>query len=155
MQFLFTDGCNQDFITLCWLLDDYLNEIAGGEKNRAQYIPYNTLEDIHDVVIAYENNNPIGCASFKFFETDTAEVKRVFIKKEYRGKGISEQLMRLLENRAIEKGFTKLVLESGEPLVEAMGLYRKIGYSIIENYGPYKNLSDSICMQKVLKAACI
>lgn len=155
MKFIYTDGFNQDFIKLCRLLDDYLNKIVGGEENRAQYIPYNTLEDIHDVVIASEDNNPIGCASFKFYATGTAEVKRVFIKKEYCVKGISKHLMSLLEKRAIEKGFCKLVLESGAPLVEAMGLYHKIGYSVIKNYGPYENLKDSICMQKILIPARI
>ncbi len=96
MKFKYTDGCDQDFIKLCRLLDDYLNEIVGGEGNRKQYFQYNTLEDIHDVVIAYDSdNNPVGCAGFKFYETDTAEVKRVFIKKEYRGYGISKKLMSL------------------------------------------------------------
>ncbi|MBP2651916.1 MAG: GCN5-related N-acetyltransferase [Firmicutes bacterium] len=150
MNFIYTNGCNQDFIKLCRLLDDYLNEIAGGEKNRAQYIQYNTLEDIHDVVLAYADNVPIGCASFKFYEAGAAEVKRVFVKKNFRGTGIAKQLMSLLEKRALTKGFCKLLLESGAPLVEAMGLYQQIGYSVIEKYGQYKDLQESICLQKIL-----
>ena len=150
MEFLYTDGRNQDFIKLCHLLDAYLNDLVGGEENRTQYLQYNTLEDIHDVVLAYENNNPIGCASFKFFKRGIAEVKRLFIKKEYRGKGVSKQLMSLLEKRAKEKGFYKLVLESGAPLIEAMGLYYKTGYAVIENYGQYKDMDESICMLKIL-----
>jgi len=58
--------------------------------------------------------------------------------------------MQLLENRAREKEFSKLVLECGEPLAEAMGLYHAIGFKIIENYGPYKDLPESICMEKAL-----
>jgi putative acetyltransferase len=150
VNFIYTEGCNQDFMELCHLLDNHLNKIASGEKNRAQYIQYNTLKDIHDVVLAYNDNVPVGCASFKFYENRVAEVKRVFIKEEFRGKGISKQLMRLLEKRAIEKGFCKLVLESGAPLVEAMGLYKQLDYFIIENYGQYKDLKESICMQKIL-----
>jgi len=150
MEFIYTDGCNQDFIELCHLLDNHLNEIAGGERNRAQYIQYNTLEDVHDVVLAYNDNVPVGCASFKFYKNGVAEVKRVFIKEEFRGKGISKELMRLLEKRAIEKGFCKLILETGEPLFEAMGLYNQLGYLITENYGQYKDLKESICMQKSL-----
>ncbi|VBB08373.1 acyl-coa n-acyltransferase [Lucifera butyrica] len=150
MNFIYTDGRNQDFVKLCRLLDDYLNEIAGGEEKRAQYIQYNTLEDIHDVVLVYDEENPVGCASFKLYQNGVAEVKRVFLKKEYRGKGISKQLMSLLEKRASEKGFCKLVLETGAPLVEAIGLYNQIGYSVMENYGQYKELKDSICMQKHL-----
>ncbi|SHJ32503.1 GNAT family N-acetyltransferase [Propionispora hippei] len=151
MKFIYTDGRNQDFVKLCQLLDDYLNELAGGEANRQQYIPYNTLDAIRDVVLAYDDSSsPIGCASFKFYDNKVAEVKRVFVKSEYRGKGISKELMRLLEARAKEKGYNILLLETGASLVEAMGLYRSLGYGIMQNYGQYKDLQESICMQKNL-----
>ena len=63
MQIKITNGQDKDFIQLCHALDRFLNKLVGGEENRAQYIPYNTLDDIHDVLVAYENNTPIGCAS--------------------------------------------------------------------------------------------
>lgn len=150
MEFIFTDGRNLDFIKLCRLLDDYLNKIAGGENNRCEYIKYNTLEDINDVVLAYEKDIPIGCASFKFYNEKTAEVKRFFVKKDYRGKGISKRLMKLLEDRAREKGYKKFILETGEALTEAMALYYKVGFKVIENYGEYKCMPKSICMEKRL-----
>lgn len=65
MRFKYTDGGNADFITLCHELDEFLNEIAGGEENRAEYIPYNQLNDIQDVIVAYDNELPVGSASFK------------------------------------------------------------------------------------------
>lgn len=151
VKFIYTDGRNQDFINLCKLLDEYLNEIAGGEENRKQYISYNALDNIHDVILAHDDDNePIGCASFKRYDEKTAEVKRVFVKKEYRRKGISKTLMILLEKRAREKGFSTLLLETGAPLVEAIALYHSLGYLIIANYGQYKDLRGSVCMQKNL-----
>ncbi|MDE6568001.1 MAG: GNAT family N-acetyltransferase [Lachnospiraceae bacterium] len=150
MRFVYTDGRNPDFIELCHGLDCFLNELVGGEKNRAEYIPYNQLDDIHDVFVAYDSNIPVGCASFKKYDNESAEIKRVFIKQEYRGKGISIQLMELLEKIAREQGYHYLILESGEPLVAAMALYRKIGYKVIPNYGQYKDMPDSICMKKKL-----
>lgn len=51
---------------------------------------------------------------------------------------------------AREQGYRYLILESGEPLVAAMALYRKLGYEIIPNYGQYKDMPDSICMKKKL-----
>lgn len=150
MRFEYTDGSNKDFIELCRGLDEFLNEIAGGEENRAEYIQYNKLDDIHDVVIAYDNGNPVGCAAFKKYDGRNAEVKRVFIKKECRGLGISKELMKMLEERAREKGFKYFILESGEPLTAAMALYRKIGYEIIPNYGQYADMPESVCMRKEL-----
>ena len=79
-----------------------------------------------------------------------AEVKRVLIRQEYREKGISKTLMELLENSAKKQGYRYLILKSGEPLVAAMALYRKIGYKVIPNYGQYKDMPDSICMRKEL-----
>lgn len=150
MRIEYTDGCNQDFIKLCHELDDFLNEIVGGEENRAEYVQYNKLDDIHDVVVAYDNDIPVGSASLKKYDDECAEVKRVFVKKEYRGRGISNNLMKVLEERAREKGFKYFILESGEPLVSAMALYRKIGYKVIPNYGQYIDIEESICMKKKL-----
>jgi len=150
MRFEYTDGCNQDFITLCHELEDFLNELVEGEQNRSQYIPYNRLEDIHDVIVVYDDSTPVGCASFKHYEIAVAEVKRVFIRREYRGMGISRTIMELLEQRAKEQGYYKLILESGEPLVSAMILYRTIGYYVIPNYGQYIGMKDSVCMEKLL-----
>ncbi len=103
MQFEYTDGCNEDFVELCHGLDNFLNELVGGEENRAAYVPYNKLDDIHDVILAYDNDIPVGSASFKKYDDECAEVKRVFIKEEYRGRGISNKLMELLEDLARKK----------------------------------------------------
>lgn len=150
MKFVYTDGANTDFIGLCHDLDCFLNELVGGEENRTKYIPYNQLDDIHNVIVVYDNDIPIGCAAFKKYDDECAEVKRVFIKTEYRGRGISKKLMELLEESAREQGYYYLILESGEPLIAAMSLYRKIGYKVIPNYGQYEDMPDSICMRKKL-----
>lgn len=148
MEYIETDGTNKDFILLCNMLDEDLNEIVGGEQQREQYIQYNTLENIRDVVLIYDGKLPIACASFKFYQDGVAEVKRVFLRKEYRGKEISKQLLSELERKAKKQGYTSFILETGRPLKAAVGLYLKIGFKIIENYGQYKDMTDSICMQK-------
>ena len=149
MRFVYTDGSSLDFMELCHELDDFLNELVGGEENRAEYILYNQLDDIHNVVVTYDDI-PVGSASFKEYDDECAEVKRVFVKEEYRNKGIANELMELLENTAREQGYRYLILESGAPLVAAMALYRKIGYKVIQNYGQYRDMPDSICMKKKL-----
>ena len=150
MRFVYTDGSNLDFMELCHELDDFLNELVGGEENRAEYILYNQLDDIHNVIVAYDDDIPVGSVSFKKYDDECAEVKRVFVKEEYRNKGIANELMELLENTAREQGYRYLILESGAPLVAAMALYRKIGYKVIPNYGQYRDMPDSICMKKEL-----
>lgn len=150
MKFQYTDGSNPDFIALCHQLDDFLNQLVGGEQNRAQYLPYNTLEDIHHVVLLWDGERSIGCAAFKEYDRERAEVKRVFLCREYRGKGLGRQLLETLEALARQKGYAYLILESGEPLTAAMKLYRSMGYEMIPNYGPYVGMPESVCMEKKL-----
>lgn len=151
MIFKHTDGSNTDFVALCHELDAYLNHIVGGEENRAQYIPYNSLDDdVYDAFVAYDCDQAVGCAAIKRYDDESAEVKRVFIREEYRGQKISKELMKLLEQTAKEQGYSCLLLESGEILVEAMALYRKTGFTVIPNYGPYVDMPESVCMKKEL-----
>jgi putative acetyltransferase len=152
MEFICSNGKNGDFQALCLMLDDFLNDAVGGNRQRAQYDQYNTLVDIQDVILVYDGHLAVACAGFKFYETGVAEVKRVFVREEYRGKGLSKLLMRVLEERALIRGFTTLILETGRPLAAAVGLYKSIGYGIIDNYGPYKDMSMSVCMKKQLAA---
>ncbi|MCC9134922.1 GNAT family N-acetyltransferase [Pontibacter silvestris] len=119
---------------------------------QAQYEQFNSIENIPSVIIAYLNGEAVGCGSFKKFDKQTAEIKRVFVKPEHRGKGIAAALLADIECWMHESGFTKAVLETGDRLQEAIGLYRKKGYEVIENYGPYAEMEHSICMSKELAA---
>lgn len=148
MEITYTNGENQDFVMLSNMLDENLNEIVGGEKQRTEYIQYNKLDHIHDVFVAYENGLPIGCAAFKLYEEGVAEVKRVFVRKDYRGRGLSKLLMEQVEKKAKDQGYKGLILETGKPLTEAIGLYKGLGYKVISNYGQYKNMPLSVCMSK-------
>lgn len=148
MKLVWTNGENSDFLFLCRELDRFLNALVGGEANRAQYIPHNLLDDIHDVALVYDGERPVGCAGLKRYDETMAEVKRVFVAESHRGKGISREIMRQLEQRARALGYRSLVLESGEPLTAAMGLYRSLGYRRIPNYGPYVGMDASVCLKK-------
>ncbi len=150
MRYEYTDGKNADFIALCGELDDYLNRLVGGEENRREYVQYNKTDDIDNAIVAYDGDVPAGGAAFKRYDSKRAEVKRVFVRREYRERGTALKLMTLLEKSAKSEGYDYLILETGEPLVEAMRLYKKIGFEIIDNYGQYKDMPDSVCMMKKL-----
>ncbi|MFA6857099.1 MAG: GNAT family N-acetyltransferase [Treponema sp.] len=145
-----TDGTNKDFIELCRMLDENLDEIVGKKFQRSQYAPYNTLENIHHVLIAYDGTKAIAGGSFKEYDKENAELKRVFVQKEYQRQGIAKNLVLSLERWAVSCGYSQMILETGEPLTAAMSLYRNLGYSVIPNYGQYRDMKNSICMEKKL-----
>lgn len=92
MRFVYTDGGDADFIELCHCLDSFLNELDGGEENKVKYISYNQLGDIHDVIIAYDDNIQVEGASFKKYDDECAEIKRIFIKQKHWRPGDFKQI---------------------------------------------------------------
>ena len=143
-----TNSNDPDFISLVNDLDKDLWNRYGTAQ--LEYQPYNIIENLQTVVIANTENSPVGCGCFKKLETDTVEVKRMYVMPEKRGKGIGTLLMKELEKWAGESGFEFIVLETGSGQPEALHLYKKQGYSIIPNYGQYSGMKESICMKKNL-----
>jgi putative acetyltransferase len=143
-----TDSKNADFRTLTAELDTNLREIY--DRLMDVYDQHNIIEELDTVVIAYADGEPVGCGCFKHFNEDAAEIKRMFVRKNCRGQGLSGLILTELEAWAKEKGFIVTILETGERNIEALGLYRKAGYSPMPNYGPYVNLKSSFCFRKRL-----
>ena len=132
---------NSDFKILEQKLDDELYQIYGEMQNN--YSSHNTVRDLQTIIV-YEGNNLVACGCLKILDTDLAEVKRVFVCQNNRGKGISEIVVREIEKLAIESKIKTLILQTGSKQNEAINLYKKMGYTIIDNYGPYVNDSNSI-----------
>jgi len=139
---------NAEFRSLVKLLDEELS-LTYGEIQK-QYDKLNKTENIETAVVGYNDNEPLGCGCFKIFNKDSIEIKRMFVKAKARGSGIAKKILLELENWAIEKGFAVSVLETGIKQEAAIRFYEKLGYSIIENYGPYIGNPNSICMSKKL-----
>ena len=150
MDFLITDGCDPRFIALCGKLDAYLNDLVGGETQRKHYVQFNTPEQVTDVVLLMDGDQAAACGGFKAYGEGTAEIKRVYTRPEYRGKGYASAVMGVLETRAASQGYTRLILETGRMMAPAIGLYQSLGFHIIDNYGQYRDLPQSVCMEKAL-----
>jgi putative acetyltransferase len=143
-----TNSTNEDFIKLVAELDKDL-AIRDGDEH-AFYAQFNKITMIQHAIVAYENNVTVGCGAIKPFNENTMEVKRMFVAVEQRGKGIASIILAELEKWAIELGNTKCVLETGIKQPEAIALYNKSGYTIIPSYGQYKNVTNSVCFEKIL-----
>ena len=137
-----------DFQNLVVLLDKDL-KIKDGEEHDF-YAQFNKIDKINHVVVYYSNNEAIGCGAFKEFDSNTVEIKRMFVYPDFRGKGIASTVLKELEIWASESDYTNCVLETGKNNPEAIALYQKSGYEIIPNYGQYENIDTSVCMKKNL-----
>ena len=144
-----TDSDNQDFIKLVKCLDADLAERDG--KDHSFYNQFNKIDKIKNVVVAYENGNPIGCGAIKEYTSKTMEIKRMYTSPGSRGKGIATKVLSELEIWATELSCEKCILETGKRQPEAIGLYKKNGYKLIPNYGQYAEIDNSLCFEKEMK----
>lgn len=139
------------FNELILTLDQELwNELM---EDQATYDPHNKVPHLPTAVLAYNGNEAVACGCFKVYNEETVEIKRMFVKKEHRGKGLSRKVLKELESWAREQGFLFSVLETSIHFDTACSLYKNSGYNIIPNYGPYAGLTESICMKKNLQTA--
>jgi putative acetyltransferase len=143
-----TDSSNSGFISLVKFLDADLAEKDGEEHSF--YAQYNKIDKIKYVVVAYEDDKPVGCGAIKEFGENAMEVKRMYTLPESRGKGVATQLLNELENWATELSCSKCVLETGRKQKDAIALYQKNGYRLIPNYGQYIGKENSLCFEKQL-----
>jgi GNAT superfamily N-acetyltransferase len=143
------DSDNRDFIALIKLLDNDLLERYGDQQ--AFFDQFNKVDTIKNIVVAYINDRPVGCGAIKRYKSDSMEIKRMFVMNGHRGKGIAKRILAELESWAIELNSDKCILETGKSQPEAIYLYQKVGYSIINNYEPYIGVENSVCMEKVLR----
>ncbi|MEZ7504348.1 GNAT family N-acetyltransferase [Flavobacterium sp. Arc2] len=146
IQIIRTTPDNPDFIKLIALLDKDI-QLRDGEDH-SFYDQFNKTDSIKNAVVAYEDDKALGCGAFKVYEGSTAEVKRMFVIPESRGKNIASKVLAELESWAKELSFSSCILETGKKYPEAIALYKKNGYSITTNYGQYKDIDDSVCFSK-------
>jgi putative acetyltransferase len=143
-----TNSDNPQFRHLIALLDADLTLRYGDLQKH--YAQFNHINFIDTVVLAYEEGIAAGCGCFRSFAPDTVEIKRMYVRPEFRGRGISRLILSELEKWAGELGYTKSVLETGNLQAEAIQLYHRFGYTEIPNYGNYEGTETSICMSKKL-----
>jgi len=148
-EIVMTDSQNSDFLKLIELLDEDLIERYG--ELQEKYKRHNRIDSIKDAVIIYKNGEPAAYGAYKEFDGNSVEIKRVFVRKEYRRQGLSRLVMSILEETAKNKGYEYAVLETGQKQYEALSLYKNLGYEVTPNYGPYIGNANSVCMKKHLK----
>lgn len=141
-----TNSDHLDFQTLVYELDKDL-AIKNGAAD-SFFAQYNKIDLIRHVVIAYDAGKAVACGAIKEYEKEIMEIKRMFVTPGWRGKGIAGKILAELQLWAKELGYRKCILETGDKMIEAIGLYKKNNFTIIPNYGPYTAIENSICFEK-------
>ena len=92
------------------------------------------------LLLAIEDGNVAGCVAFRPLSDRICEIKRLFVRDQYRGYGIGRALLLNLIDKAREGGYEKMRLDSWPPKMEkAIAMYASHGFVEIERYNdnPY------------------
>lgn len=139
---------NPDFRKLVTDLDSELSVIDGEEHEF--YSGFNKIAGIKYVVVAFNEEIPVGCGAIKDYKEIAMEVKRMYVSPAGRNKGLGTKILLELEKWAKELSYNKCVLETGIRQPDAIRLYEKNGYLKIPNYGQYVGVENSVCYEKII-----
>lgn len=146
MKMVLTNEKDVRFLNLVEELDYGYYLRIGDELEK--YNQYNEFKDPHIVMLMMDGDEAIACASYRKFDYQSVEFKRVFVKKEYRKRGIAYKLIKELEKDVIENGYKYSYIVTGINNHAAIGLYEKLDYFKTDKFGQFKEDETVLCMKK-------
>lgn len=109
-------------------------------------------------LVVYDEDLPLASGGWRAQEKNEeghsdgdAEIKRMFVVPEARGRGLARLILAALEDSARRAGRIRMVLETGLKQPEAIELYVSSGYEPTAKFGLYRFESASRCFAKPLQ----
>ena len=122
-----------------------VREIDGG-LNTTVFAP----GDDAAYMVAVVDGRAVACGSWQAMGPGTAELKRMYVRPAFRGRGIARQMIVAIEEEALAADRPVVRLETGSYMPAAIALYQSSGYHQIPAYGPYVGNPFSVCFEKRL-----
>ncbi|HXE54073.1 MAG TPA: GNAT family N-acetyltransferase [Tepidisphaeraceae bacterium] len=98
--------------------------------------------------IARREHEPVGCGGIAFID-GIAELKRMYVRPDARGRGVARAILARLEQEARDRSVQRLVLETGDAQHAAIRLYERAGFGRCAPFGPYAQMPPSAIRRSV------
>lgn len=138
-----------DATTLIGELEDILSPLYAVESRHGF-----SVQKLIDQGVAFyvlrSDGVPAGCGGILMVGREYGELKRMYVRPQFRGKGFGKLILNRLADHAGEHGAALLRLETGVHQTEAIGLYEQMGFYRIPPFGPYFEDPVSLCYEKPL-----
>jgi GNAT superfamily N-acetyltransferase len=133
-------------------LDPELAALVTAQQQEAREGAAFTPDDDCAYLVAAVDGRAVACAGWRPVGDGIAELRRMYVRPSFRGRGIARQLIVWVEEEALAAG-CPIVRLGTDPLLEAaIGLYLSSGYRPIPAYGGYAGNPDRVCFEKRLVA---
>ena len=128
------------------LFSEYTNMLIAGDSSFQQYLEIQNydkellhLEEKYGfpdgrLYLAYEKGELAGCIGLRKMDSQNSEMKRLYVRPQFRGKHIGDQLIEKIIADAKEIGYSYMLLDTLPFLESAIYLYKKYGFYEIESY---------------------
>jgi GNAT superfamily N-acetyltransferase len=101
-------------------------------------------------LVAEVGGVPAGCGGWRVHADGAAELKRMYVERAFRRRGIAALVLAELERTAAAAGHHHLLLNSGDRQPEALALYARAGYTPVAGYGVYADEPGAVFLGKDL-----
>ena len=110
--------------------------------------PTNLPSGPRDVyVVAHLDGEPVACGALREIDDVTAEVRRIYVLRGHRRKGVGHSVLACLVGEGRRLGYERLRLETGHRQVAAIALYEVFGFRRIEPFGMHQHDPTSVCFE--------
>lgn len=89
------------------------------------------------LLLARRGDEPAGCIALRGLDSACCEMKRLYVRLPYRGTGLGRSLAVRLIERARERGYRRMVLDTLDSMESARSLYKSLGF--VESDAYYQN----------------
>lgn len=138
-----------DALGLITELEDHL-QARYAPENRHGFSVDRLIAEGVDFFVLRVDGMPAGCAGVLFVDGEYGEIKRMYVRPQFRGLGYAKAMLDHLAEFARSHKIPLLRLETGVHQREAIGLYEWMGFCRIPAFGPYKDDQVSQCYEKRL-----
>jgi GNAT superfamily N-acetyltransferase len=136
-----------DAVTLIAELEAHLDPLYPA-KSRHGYSVEKLIAQGVAFFVLREGTIAAGCGGIQLFDKEYGELKRMYIRPQFQGRGFGKLLVDHLAEYARSNGVTLLRLETGIHQIPAIRLYERMGFQRISPFGPYVNDPLSLFYEK-------
>jgi len=137
-----------DALQLLSELDEGLSVLPYPQESRHAFSVEKLIRENVAFFVTRHDEVPAGCGGVLLVGTEYGEVKRMFVRPQFRGLGLGKRMLEHLAAYTRQHGIALLRLETGIHQPEAISLYERVGFRRIGPFGPYHEDPISIYFEK-------